>query len=52
MATDRRSIARAALDSIAFQVADALALMHEVGGVAVWPFAGADVGGAGDPSGS
>lgn len=35
LATDRRSIARAALDSIAFQVADALTLMHEVGGVAV-----------------
>lgn len=35
LATDRRSIARAALESMAFQVADALALMHEVGGGAV-----------------
>jgi glycerol kinase len=33
--SDRRSIARAALESIAFQVADALALMREAGGIAV-----------------
>jgi glycerol kinase len=32
---DRRSIARAALESIAFQVADALALMRKVSGVAL-----------------
>jgi glycerol kinase len=35
MAADRSSIARAALESLAFQVADALALMREVSGVAV-----------------
>jgi glycerol kinase len=34
-AADRRSIARAALESIAFQVADALAAMREVSGVRV-----------------
>jgi glycerol kinase len=34
-AADRRAIARAALESIAFQVADALALMRNVSGVAL-----------------
>jgi glycerol kinase len=33
-AADRRAIARAALESIAFQVADALVLMHDASGVA------------------
>jgi glycerol kinase len=33
--SDRRSIARAALESIAFQVADALGLMREAGGIPV-----------------
>ena len=35
IAADRRVIARAALESMAFQVADALALMERVGGVAL-----------------